>query len=347
MLNARPGTDASVRVSPLMSIPVVLRKLGHEPEPIFREAGLTLAHFENPENEISYIAASRLLALCVQKTGCQHFGLLMAEGVSSSSLGIVGFMLRFAPDVRTALQTLQRNLELHDQGGIPTLTSDGEYAIFGYAIHQPGAQAIDQIYDLAMAVVYKILRELCGSKWRPTRILLSRRPPTDATPYKQLFRSPLRFGATQNAIVFPIRWLAQVPNGTDPLLYHFFEQEADALLDGRATDIVGRLRRLLHASIFNDTLRIHYIAQQLGMHERTLHRRLKNEGTSFRQQLDDIRYWVARQLLANPDNRVSEIATALKYTEPAAFCRAFKRWSGCTPSQWRNDNAVPRGRREN
>jgi AraC-like DNA-binding protein len=345
-LNGRLEVDASVRASPLMCIPDILRKLGCEPEPVFREAGLTLAHFKNPDNEISYIAASHLLALCVAKTGCQHFGLLMAERVSSSSLGIAGFMLRFAPDVQTALQALQRNLELHDQGGIPTLTMDGKYAVFGYAIHQPGVQAIDQIYDLSVAFVYKIMRELCGPDWKPIGVLLSRRRPPDATPYKQLFRVPIRFGAAQNAIVFPARWLAQTPNGADPLLYSHLEQEADALRDNRVADIVGKLRCLLQSSLFNDTLRVQYIAEQLGMHERTLHRRLKEKGTSYRQLLADIRYRVAQQLLANPDSQVSEIAAALKYTDSSAFCRAFKSWSGCTPSQWRSKSVATRGRPE-
>jgi AraC-like DNA-binding protein len=346
MPNRRRGVDASVRVSPLMHIPDILRELGYEPEPVFRKADLTPAHFENPDNEISYVAASRLLALCVAETGCRHFGLLMAERVSSSSLGIAGFMLRFAPDVGTALQALQRNLELHDEGGISTLTRDDEYATFGYTIHQPGVQAIDQIADLSVAVEYTIMRELCGPDWKPVRVLLSRRSPPDATPYRRFFRAPIRFGATQNAIVFSAGWLKQAPNGADPLLYRHFEREANALLDHRVTDIVEKLRRLLHASLFIGTLGVQHIARQLGMHERTLHRRLKAEGTSFRQQLEDTRYWVARQLLADPDNQVSEIAAALQYTDAAAFCRAFKRWSGCTPSQWRNKGLAAGGRPE-
>ena len=147
-------------------------------------AGLSPAHFEEPENEISYVTASRLLALCAAETGCQHFGLLLAEQGGSSSLGVAGFMLRFAPDVRTALRALKRNLEIHDQGGMLTLAVDDKYAILGYAIHHPDAQGLDQVYDLSVAIAYKIMRELCGAEWEPTKILLSRRPPEDAEPYR-------------------------------------------------------------------------------------------------------------------------------------------------------------------
>lgn len=328
---------ATVRVSPLIHVRTVLRELGCEPEPVIRMAGLSPAHFEEPENEISYVTASRLLALCEAKTGCQNFGLLLAEQAGSSSLGVAGFMLRFAPDVGTALRALKRNLELHDQGGMLTLAVDEKFAMLGYAIHQPDAQGIDQIYDMSVAMAYKVMRELCGAEWKPTKILLSRRPPKDTAPYRQFFRAPVQFRSAQNAVIFPASWLAHVPNETDPMLYRYFEQEADELRARNATDTIGKLRRCLLASLFDDKLRVEYIAHQLGMHERTMHRRLKEEGTSFRRQLEDIRYMMARRLLADPANRVAEIAAALRYADATAFCRAFKRWSGCTPSQWRRD----------
>ena len=334
-----PKTEvASVRVSPLLHIPDILRELGHDPDPIVRKANLSLADFEERETEISYVVASRLLAVCLAETGCQHFGLLLAEQGGSSSLGIAGFMIRFAPNVRTALAALTRNIELHDQGGSLALAVGDKYTMWEYAVHQPDAQAVDQIYDLSVGIECKIMRELCGPNWKPTEVLLSRSPPEDTTAHKQFFRAPVRFRSAHNAIVFPTSYLAQGVDSKDPILFQHFEHETDTQRAHRPTNTIAKLRRYLQASLLDDTLTIGHIAHQLGMHERTLHRRLKEKGTSFRKQLEFVRYMAAQQMLADVTNQVSEIAVALRYSDATAFCRAFKRWSGCTPLQWRNDH---------
>jgi AraC-like DNA-binding protein len=77
------------------------------------------------------------------------------------------------------------------------------------------------------------------------------------------------------------------------------------------------------------------IARQLGMHERTLNRRLQEEGTTFRRELENVRYELARQLLADTIVPLSKIAAALNYADATAFARAFKRWSGIPPAEWR------------
>jgi AraC-like DNA-binding protein len=81
------------------------------------------------------------------------------------------------------------------------------------------------------------------------------------------------------------------------------------------------------------------IARLLYMHERTMHRYLEKEGTTFRRELESIRYELARQLLSNNKKSLSTIANALGYTEASTFIRSFRRWSGTTPAQWRSHHA--------
>jgi hypothetical protein len=192
-----------VRIGPLAGLPAILRELGHDPEPIFGRVGFKLAQFADPDTVISFVGASRLLALSVAATGCQQLGLLLGERSGPSSLGIAGFLLRTAPDVRTALTDVVRHLDLHDQGGVPMLLVKGDVTFLGYAIHQPAAQATDQIYDLAITIACNIMRHLCGARWNPAEVLLSRAPPEDPAPYKRFFRAHLLFDASQSAVVFP------------------------------------------------------------------------------------------------------------------------------------------------
>lgn len=328
-----------MRVGPLMSVPALLREFGCSPEQILGEAGLDLTQFEDPDTEISFLIASKMLARCVAATGCQHFGLLMGDRAASSSLGLAGFIPRFAPNVGAALQALLRHLELHDTGGAPVVTTRGEVSSLGYAVHLAEAEAVDLIYDLSTVMNCNMMRDLCGRSWNPTQVLLTRQPPPDTLPYERFFRAPIQFNAQQNAVTFPTQLLNTPLVSADPALFYHLKKEAEALHDSRPVNTTESVRRLLRASLPDGHSTIGTIARQLGIHERTLHRHLKKESTTFRRVLKDIRYEAARHLLSSNRRPISEIATALGYGETSTFIRSFRRWSGTTPALWRTRNA--------
>ena len=336
--NRNGGASIVVRVGPLTHIPALLRRLGADPDAVFDGAGLKPAEFADPDNEVPYVAASRLLKCCLTATGCEHFGLLVGIRASPSILGLAGFMLSSAPDVGTALRDLAQNLDLHDQGGIPTLHVKDGVSALGYAIGQPGAQAADQIYDLAIAIACNIMRTLCGEKWNPTEVLLARRSPRDLAPYRRFFRAPLHFNAGQSALTFPSHWMSHKLVSADPLLHRHLENEARTLHAGRKVGIVEDMRRLLCKRLVGRSCTVDDVARELHVHRRTLSRRLQEQGTSFRQELDTVRLAMAQRLLAESRMSIARIATLLDYADGAAFSRAFKRWTGLPPAQWRTHN---------
>jgi AraC-like DNA-binding protein len=101
------------------------------------------------------------------------------------------------------------------------------------------------------------------------------------------------------------------------------------------------VRRLLRKSLAERKFTAPDIARNLHMHERTLHRRLQDEGTSYRIELKNIRFEMARHLLTESDMPLSTIAKALGYADTSAFVRSFKRWTGYTPIQWRSHHLLP------
>lgn len=328
-------TTPCVRLGPLVGVPALLRSLGCDPQPPIAQAGFTLAQFADPDLRIPFLPASSLLAHCVAATGCDHFGLLLGERSVPSHLGIAGYLLQSAPDVRSALRGLLDFLELHDEGGDPTLVTEHDVTLLGYAIHLPDVEAQEQIYDLSAAMIYKILRGLCGDDWRPREVLIMRRPPKSPARYRQFFDAPVRFSSDQTAVAFASHWLDHRLSTNDPLLHHHLEQEALALRAARDQELAGRLRRLLHQCLVSGECSAARLARLLGMHERTLNRRLETEGTSFRRELDRVRFTVARQLLTGTNASLVEIAVALGYADGSSFSHAFKRWSGATPARWR------------
>ena len=81
------------------------------------------------------------------------------------------------------------------------------------------------------------------------------------------------------------------------------------------------------------------VAGSFGLHERTLHRRLRESGTNYRRELDEVRRALSEQLLGNTGLTVSDIATTLGYADASGFIRAFERWCGISPNAWRKGNA--------
>jgi AraC-like DNA-binding protein len=105
------------------------------------------------------------------------------------------------------------------------------------------------------------------------------------------------------------------------------------------------LRRLLRTELLRDSCSAATVARLFSMHRRTLSRHLRIEGLAFRQVANEVRFEIACELLANTDMELSQIATVLRYSEPSAFTRAFRRWSGQAPSAWRaSHHRVRKGR---
>jgi AraC-like DNA-binding protein len=116
-----------------------------------------------------------------------------------------------------------------------------------------------------------------------------------------------------------------------PLAYGANEAQADHSSGMLTAD----LRRLLRTELLRDTCSAAAVARLFSMHRRTLNRHLRMEGLAFRQAVNEVRFEIACKLLANTDMSLSQVAAVLRYSELSAFTRAFRRWSGQTPSAWR------------
>lgn len=314
---------------------MILRSLGCDPEPVFNQVGFELGQFNDPNLKVPYIQASQLLAASAEATRCEHFGLLLGQSASASHLGLAGFLMRAAPTVETALEALVGHLDLHDEGGRPTLVKTTEMTLLGYTILLAGVTAVEHIYDMTTAISCNIMRALCGNSWRPKNILLSRRKPGDLEPYRRFFNAPIQFDTELSAIAFSNRWLQQTVPSADALLFDHLEKTAGdyhALQHLRLTDT---LPELLRNGLLKRRWSAAEMAAELGLHERTLHRRLSDAGTSYRRELDKIRQSTSLQLLESTDMSVAQIADSMGYTNSSAFIRAFSRWTGTTPMEWR------------
>jgi AraC-like DNA-binding protein len=323
-----------MRLAPFMVLPAVLRELGHDPKSVLAAVGLSPGVIADPDRIVPFATVDSLLQHCREITGCEHFGLLVGQRVSLSSLGVVGFAMKSAENVATALANLSRYRAVHDQSSLITVESRGNTASLRYALMQTPCNAPEQIYDCAVAIGCCLLRGLCGPGWNPSKVMLSRKRPAKLAPYEKFFRSPLVFNSEWCGLEFHSRWLSVAPVGADPMLYRHMLRELRELDDAardNAVNLIASLRTLL----FTRQCKQNEAAALLGVNCRTLRRQLQSAGTTFRGELESARFARARALLAESGLSTLEIAGKLGYADASAFSHAFKRWSGVNPSHWR------------
>jgi AraC-like DNA-binding protein len=326
-----------IRVGGAAAIPDILFGLGVEANAITSVVGLDAAILAEPENVIPFLTLGHLMRECVSATGCEHFGLLVGQRSSASSLGLVGLLVEHSPTVRAALDNLIRYYHMHDGRGVPILeiaqgTTSLGYTIFGDSV--PGAA---QIIDAAVAAEFNIMRRLCGSSWRPIEIILPRPKPQSTKPFDSFFDVSVRFGAEHGAVLFSTDCLEQSVADANALIRGLLEDRIGELNAKLMGNFETQLRRLLRTLILARTCSLETVAQLFRLEPRTLGRRLDREAIKFREVVDEVRYEVARHLLADTSLTMTRIATMLDYSEATAFTRAFRRWSGAAPMHWRAD----------
>lgn len=324
------------RAASTMALQPLLQQLGVDLHQALAESGLPLGMFDHPDNLVPFRDGSRLLGLCADRSGCAHLGLLIGRHSPLESLGILADLAKAAPDVRSALYLLVRYLKLSDGCGLLALHESSRFAHFSYALYEPGVERAEVVYDLAMAWQWTILRALCGNRWLPHEVLLTRRRPADIRPYRSFLRAPLRFDCDESAVVFDKQWLDRPLHSADPRRLNALQAQARAIEAQSTGDLPARVRQVMRRQLYNGGSSMHQVAGELGMHRRTLDRHLKDQGLSFRALGDELRFEMARQLLSTTRMQVVEVAQSLHYANAGAFSTAFRRWSGSSPSQWRS-----------
>jgi AraC-like DNA-binding protein len=340
---ASPGTrgsPASIRVGPFAFAPDLFRELGTDIAPVAAEAGLELEVFRNPDNLVAYASVDKFLAAGVRATGCEHLGFEIGCRAGAHSLGLILAAAATGPTVGEALDYLIAQFTRHDRGAVPTLTLQAGAATLAYTTLQGGIEAGEQIVDTAMAITCSIMRRLCGAGWAPSEVLLTRRRHADPGPLRRYFRAPLRYNVAMAGLVFPEADLHRQTAETASAIGEKIREALD--LDGQSASFSDRVRYAVRRQLTMGDASADSIARSFSMHRRTLHRRLQAEGTEFRTIADEVRFAIAQNCLRDTDLRISEIALSLGYSEESAFIRAFRKWAGTPPGDWRHRQSLSR-----
>jgi AraC-like DNA-binding protein len=232
--------------------------------------------------------------------------------------------------------------QLNAVGGAPVLLELGQKVQLAYVVYHPSPGPLDTVFDTALAVGLQLMRELCGPRWHPRWAEFPRAAPAEAELYARHFGCPVRFDAETAAFAFDASTMSRKLEGAQLQRWQALKAGLERQVNPQLVPALYRtVRSLLAQGVANRQA----TAQQLALHRRTFNRRLRKHGTSFRAVLDEVRHEAARQLLRDTTLPIIDVAAALGYAEASSFNHAFRRWSGLTPTAWRNrSRQVPAGR---
>jgi AraC-like DNA-binding protein len=312
----------------------VARSVGLDPELMLKKAKLPLTALVHPDMRIAVTSVRRLFEMSAAESGCETFGLKVAERGELSDLGPVALVIREQPTVGTALQVLSRFLHIHHEGMVFIVERQDNTMILRTVLR---GRAQRQATEAVVATLHQVMRALSGPSWQPLQVHLMHSPPRDRSSHREFFRCEIRFDAAFDGIVCKASDMDRAIPWADPKLARYVQDSVDALY-GRAESFDAKVAALVHELLGNGDCRIERVAEHLSCDRRTIHRRLADCGTTFSEIVDTERAELAARLVEDRITPLAEMAALLGFSAQSAMARWFRHRFGCSITQWRKDH---------
>jgi AraC-like DNA-binding protein len=272
----------------------------------------------------------------VVDTGDQNLGLHLAERAELGLFDVHFYAMASSPTLRTGFERLCRYQRLiHDTSRVE-LEVQRERAVLRHEL-AAGKAAPRQTAEFLLAAWVRAGRVVTGVDWVPLQVHFAHVAPPDATDHRRFFGSDVFFGMAENALVLPTPLLELPCVRADPSLMAVLDRYAADRLQQtpESNRLSDRVRELLRHELQGGEPTAVQLAVRFKMSVRTLTRLLAAEGTTYRELLETLRRDLATRYLAGDAISIGEISFLLGFAELSSFHRAFKRWTGRTPAEFR------------
>lgn len=315
---------------------------GAKRDVLLAASGLTEADLSDQDNRIPVVAYQALIGTAIQNTGDTALLVRHTLDTRLETMSVVGQILHSSASLRHSLEQLNRYLHLMGDVELPMgverfellSNKDGLWIIdhlvsgpdnsywaeasFARFISEFRRSFPDATFEIAMEVTYA--------------------PPPHVDQYPELFRVPVQFNARRNALQIDPVWDTPETQFEPGNAYAFdvFTRHADGMLAKLQTDktIRAQIEAQILPNLHEGTISMDKVAKDLAMSRQTLYRRLKDEGITFAEVHDALRQRMAVEYLGGEKVTVNETAYLLGFSESSSFVRAFKRWTGLSPTAY-------------
>ncbi|HEY4119101.1 MAG TPA: AraC family transcriptional regulator [Byssovorax sp.] len=312
---------------------------------IARSHGLDVAVLTDPTARVPHRVVAALWTEVPTLAGDDAFGLHAAEAVHAVGLDALDYALMHASTLREAIARLGRYVRLLHDAATITLEVDARAGVARYAQRftcSPPAPRHFVEFVFAMWAL-RVGRGI-GERPQLRRVEFEHAGPSDDAEHRRVFGVSPRFGARENAITFDASLLDRAATTSDPVLVAVLERHAQELLDRLPPrgDALDDVRAAISADLDGGAPALAAVARRLATSGRTLQRRIRAEGTTFSALVDDARRALVLGRVRDADATLSDLAFLAGFADTTTFHRAFRRWTGRTPSQYRTvDDRAP------
>jgi AraC-like DNA-binding protein len=323
-----------MRAATLANYVEVANFVGLDGPRMLRQAGISLEALEHPENRVPAAAVMRLLERSAEESGCESFGLLIAERRTFASLGPVSLLLERLPHLRAVMRAViafQRHLN-----DVVTIAMEEDEDTTLIKLDLMPDYWSEQLIDLVVGMGYRVLAGASGGRWKPACVHVLHKAPRDQSIWRRVFPFPIQFENGFNGFSCSADSML-IPN---PLADATMARHARYLLNllplASAPENLGdRVRRTISQLLPSGRATVDQVAAQLGMSARSLQRRLDEEGLQFASLLNGVRQELATAYLTGSTRPVTSVAAMLGYSSPSSFTRWFAGSFGMSPQVWR------------
>jgi len=316
-----------IRVAYTSGLLSVLSAYGGSFQHLLERVGLRREDFADPDQFVDLEKYIDLYEWAARDLMDDDLGLHLGSAFDFYSISSLYHGILSGPSMHKALLAVERYAPTHLKGARFEVHLEHEMAMAVYRIDFATPATRRQHVEAVMVMAIRLLRRLAGRRWLPSEVRFQHRRPRSTTEHERILGVPLRFGESTNAVVFDAADLqARTPHAHRVSLA-MIGTESETWLDG--------VRKLVIRALPDGHPPIGMVAQQLSMSVRTLQRRLADHGLVYKKLTEDVRRELALYHLKDRSVDLTEIAFTLGYSELSAFDRAFRRWTGVSPGEYR------------
>jgi AraC-like DNA-binding protein len=323
------------RASLLIVLWNILESYGIDPEPLFQETALNPELMRKSGGRYRIDNIDNLWHKASEVIDDPCFGLKAAEVWHPSIFGALGYAMLASNTLRTSLERLVRYLGFLSDEDIMKLDETEEGLRLTLVLSHRNVDTSEQ-NDAVLAVTLSMCRMNYIEDLAPVSVTLVHHKPSCSPKFFEYFRSPVLFEAPTYSLTLPIEAVDKILPGSNPQLAELNDQVMIQYLAKLDQDhITQKVKAIIIDQLPSGSVTDETVARTLYMSSRKLQRQLQSAGTTFNTILNEIRQDLAQNYLGEENNSMTEIAFLLGFSESSAFSRAFKRWMGVSPTEYR------------
>jgi AraC-like DNA-binding protein len=331
-----------VRAGGIEGFSELVRSMGQSPGRLLEQVGLEASALRDPDAYVPYEKVAELFRVAAECCDDELFGIKLSAPQGRRTLGLLGLFISSQPTIGAAMAFAGRYTHFHASGVRLSQTDMGSFSVIELSFDLPERIGLEQLRQHAVGLLSRLLARMAPPGWRPLKILLRQREPSAGRgEMERFFGCPVSFESELDGLMLQNAILRQPPAVSTEQMRKLLDEHVRTMESQYPGSIVDQAAHIIGTLLPLSECSLEAVARLLDLHPRVLQQRLTAQGTTYQRILDETRLDIARQHLQYTRTPLTDLALNLGFAELAVFSRAFRRWTGISPSNWRKAHSSP------